>query len=67
MVVLGSGFCLFVSPDPGQQVLKVGAGELPLDGAELLFQVLTEREERPASRSPPTDRSAKRTCSREPG
>jgi hypothetical protein len=32
MFVLGSGFCLFVSPDPGQQVLKVGAGELPLEG-----------------------------------
>jgi hypothetical protein len=25
MFVLGSGFCLFVSPDPCQQVLKVGA------------------------------------------
>jgi hypothetical protein len=32
MFVLGSGFCLFVSPDPCQQVLEVGAGELPLEG-----------------------------------
>src|SRR6266487_3369318 len=35
-------------------------GYLHLDprGAELLFQVITEREERPASRWPPTPRSA---------
>jgi hypothetical protein len=28
----GPGFCLFVSPGPCQQVLEVGAGELPLQG-----------------------------------
>jgi hypothetical protein len=32
MFVLGSGFCLFVSPDRCQQVLEVGAGERPLEG-----------------------------------
>ena len=34
MFVLGSGFCLFVSPDPCQQVLEVGTGELPLEGPD---------------------------------
>ena len=43
-------------------------GYLQLDrrGAELLFQVLTEREERSASPSPPTSHSPKRTCLRKP-
>jgi DNA replication protein DnaC len=44
---------------------ELGYMELDRRGAELLFQVLTEREKRPASRSPPTSPSAKRTCSRE--
>jgi DNA replication protein DnaC len=37
---------------------ELGYMELDRRGAELLFQVLTEREERPASPSPPTSRSA---------
>ena len=36
---------------------ELGYMELDRRGAELLFQVLTEREERPPSRSPPTNRS----------
>jgi hypothetical protein len=46
-------------------VNELGYMELDKRGAELLFQVLTEREEKQASPSPPTSPSAKRTCSRE--
>jgi DNA replication protein DnaC len=45
---------------------ELGYMELDRHGAELLFQVLIEREEKTASPSPPTSPSAKRTCSGEP-
>ena len=32
MFVLGSGFCLFVSPGPGRQVLGVGAANFHWKG-----------------------------------
>jgi len=45
---------------------ELGYMELDRRGAELLFQVLTEREEKNRSPSPPMNHFPKRTCSREP-